>query len=152
MDGCSRSAQRRRVIAVEMQGHGRAVDMDRPMSFPTMGDDIAVLFNYLRIPKADLVGQSFGRPSAPRPPIQHRDRARRMVVISSHSARSGWNPDAQRGISQVSAVMAESLMQTATGQFSQQWPEPRRQLQVPLFAIATAVSAIKIQRAKISSE
>ena len=29
------------VIAVEMQGHGRTADTDRPMSFATMGDDIA---------------------------------------------------------------------------------------------------------------
>ena len=29
------------VIAVEMQGHGRTSDTDRPMSFTTMGDDVA---------------------------------------------------------------------------------------------------------------
>ena len=34
-------AKTRRVIAVEMQGHGRTSDTDRPMSFATMGDDIA---------------------------------------------------------------------------------------------------------------
>jgi len=35
-------AKTRRVIAVEMQGHGRTADTDRPMNFPTMGDDIGV--------------------------------------------------------------------------------------------------------------
>ena len=29
-------------------------------------------------------------------------------------------------MSQVGAAMAESMMQTPTGKFSQQWPEPRR--------------------------
>jgi pimeloyl-ACP methyl ester carboxylesterase len=29
------------VIAVEMQGHGRTANTDRPMSFTTMGDDVA---------------------------------------------------------------------------------------------------------------
>jgi pimeloyl-ACP methyl ester carboxylesterase len=43
-----------------MQGHGRTADTDRPMSFTTMGDDIAALLDYLKIPKADLVGHSFG--------------------------------------------------------------------------------------------
>src|SRR4029077_13493274 len=38
-------AKTRRVIAVEMQGHGRTADTDRPMSFTTLGDDIAVLLD-----------------------------------------------------------------------------------------------------------
>jgi surfactin synthase thioesterase subunit len=53
-------AKTRRVIAVEMQGHGRTADTDRPMSFTTLGDDIAVLLDHLEIPKADLVGHSAG--------------------------------------------------------------------------------------------
>jgi pimeloyl-ACP methyl ester carboxylesterase len=119
-------AKTRRVIAVEMQGHGRTADTDRPMSFPTMGDDIAALLDHLNTPKADLVGHSFGGASALCAAIQHRDKVRRLVVISSPSVRSGWYPDAQRGMSQVSAAMAENMMQTPTGQFSRQWPEPRR--------------------------
>ena len=65
-------AKTRRVIAVEMQGHGRTADTDRPMSFSTMGDDIVVLLDQLNIPKADLVGHSFGGASALRAAIQHR--------------------------------------------------------------------------------
>jgi pimeloyl-ACP methyl ester carboxylesterase len=119
-------AKTRRVIAVEMQGHGRTADTDRPMSFPTMGDDIAALLDQLSIPKADLVGHSFGGASALRAAIQHPDKVRRLVVISSPSARSGWYPEAQRGMSQVSAALAENLMQTPTGRFSKQWPDPQR--------------------------
>jgi pimeloyl-ACP methyl ester carboxylesterase len=58
------------VIAVEMQGHGRTADTDRPMSFTTMGDDLAVLLDHLEIPKADLVGHSFGGASAIRTAIR----------------------------------------------------------------------------------
>jgi pimeloyl-ACP methyl ester carboxylesterase len=119
-------AKTRRVIAVEMQGHGRTADTDRPMSFPTMGDDIAALLDQLNIPKADLVGHSFGGASALRAAIQHRDKVRRFVMISSPSARSGWYPEAQRGMSQVSSALAEILMQTPTGRFSKQWPDPQR--------------------------
>jgi hypothetical protein len=46
------------VIAVELQGHGRTADTDRPLSFETMGDDIAALLNQLSISKADIVGLS----------------------------------------------------------------------------------------------
>jgi pimeloyl-ACP methyl ester carboxylesterase len=119
-------AKTRRVIVVEMQGHGRTADTDRPMSFPTMGEDIAALLDHLKIPKADLVGHSFGGASVLRAAIQHPDRVRRLVVISSPSAKSGWFPEARRGMSQVSAAMAENMMQTPTGRFSQQWPDPQR--------------------------
>ena len=119
-------AKTRQVIAVEMQGHGRTADTDRPMSFTTLGDDIAALLDHLKIPKADLVGHSFGGASAIRAAIQHPDKVRRLVVISSPYARSGWYPEAQRGMSHVSAAMAENMMQTPTGKFSKQWPEPQR--------------------------
>jgi len=114
------------VIAVEMQGHGRTADTDRPMSFTTMGDDIAALLDHLKIPKADFVGHSFGGASAIRAAIQHPEEVRRLVVISSPYARSGWYPEAQRGMSQVGAAMAENMMQTPTGRFSKGWPEPKR--------------------------
>ena len=94
-------AKTRQVIAVEMQGHGRTADTDRPMSFTTMGDDIAALLDHLKIAKADLVGHSFGGASAIRAAIQHPEKVRRLVVISSPYARSGWFPEAQRGMSQV---------------------------------------------------
>jgi pimeloyl-ACP methyl ester carboxylesterase len=119
-------AKTRRVIAVEMQGHGRTADTDRPMSFATMGDDIAALLDSLQIPKTDLVGHSFGGASAIRAAIRHSHKVRRLVVISSPYARSGWYPEAQEGMSQVGAGMAENMMQTPTGKFSKQWPEPQR--------------------------
>jgi pimeloyl-ACP methyl ester carboxylesterase len=55
---------------------------------------------------------------------------RRLVVISSPHARFGWYPEAQKGMSQVGASMAENMIRTPTGKFSQQWPEPQR---FPLF-------------------
>jgi pimeloyl-ACP methyl ester carboxylesterase len=119
-------AQTRQVIAVEMQGHGRTADTNRPMTFATMGDDIAALLDYLKIPKADLVGHSFGGASAIRAAIQHPDHVRRLVVISSPHARSAWYPETQEGMSQVGASLAENMMQTPTGKFSKHWPEPQR--------------------------
>src|SRR5436190_13765723 len=82
-------AKTRQVIAVEMQGHGRTADTDRPMKLQTMGDDIAALLDHLEILKADLVGHSFGGASAIRAAIQHPQKVRRLVVISSPYTRSG---------------------------------------------------------------
>jgi pimeloyl-ACP methyl ester carboxylesterase len=44
-------AKTRRVIAVEIQGYGRTADTDRPMSFPTLGDDIAACWTISRFRK-----------------------------------------------------------------------------------------------------
>jgi pimeloyl-ACP methyl ester carboxylesterase len=47
-------------------------------------------------------------------------------VISSPYAKSGWYPEAQKGMGQVSGAMAQNMMQTPTGKFSREWPEPQR--------------------------
>src|ERR1051325_11142095 len=51
-------AQNHKVIAVDLQGHGRTADVDRPLSIQTMSDDIAALLKHLHIDKADIVGSS----------------------------------------------------------------------------------------------
>src|ERR1700681_1634120 len=53
-------AKTHKVIAVELQGHGRTADTDRPLSFESMGEDIATLLTQLSISKADIVGLSLG--------------------------------------------------------------------------------------------
>ena len=119
-------AEARQVIAVEMQGHGHTADTDRPLSFVTLGDDIAELLRYLGIEQADLVGHSFGAACAIRAAIQHPGMVRRLVVVSSPYARSGWYPEAREGMSQVGAAMAANMAQTPTGRLSQAWPHPER--------------------------
>jgi len=119
-------AKTHKVIAVELQGHGRTADSDRPLSFETMGDDIAALLNELNIAKADIVGLSLGAAVGLRTAIQHPEKVRRLVVVSSPYAKRGWHSEAQEGMGNVSAAMAENLMQTPTGIFSAQWTEPQR--------------------------
>jgi pimeloyl-ACP methyl ester carboxylesterase len=119
-------AKTHKVIAVELQGHGRTADTDRPLSFETMGDDIAALLNQLNIAKADIVGLSLGAAVGLRTAIQHPEKVRRLVVISSPYAKRGWYPEPREGMGNISAAMAENMMRTPTGQCSEQWPEPRR--------------------------
>src|SRR5713101_7656809 len=119
-------AKTHRVIAVELQGHGRTADTDRPLSFETMGDDMGALLNQLSISEADIVGLSLGAAVGLRTAIQHPEQVRRLVVISSPYAKRGWYPEAQEGMGNVSATMAENMMQTPTGKLSEQWPEPQR--------------------------
>src|SRR5215471_5270771 len=53
-------SQGHRAIAVDLQAHGRTGDIDRPMSFDAMADDIAALMKYLGVERADLMGYSIG--------------------------------------------------------------------------------------------
>jgi pimeloyl-ACP methyl ester carboxylesterase len=119
-------ATTRQVIAVEMQGHGHTADADRPISFSKLADDIGAVLDHLDIPKADIVGHSFGGATAIRVAIQSADRVRRLVVISSPHARSCWYPETREGMGRVGASMADTMMQTPTGKLSMHWPEPQR--------------------------
>src|SRR4030081_2095836 len=53
-------AERHKVIAVDLQGHGRTADIDRPIDVRLMAGDIAALMEHLRLDTADLVGYSLG--------------------------------------------------------------------------------------------
>src|SRR5229473_1432369 len=48
-------ASGRQVISVDLQGHGRTADIDRPLSFPTMADDIVALLKHLGFENADAI-------------------------------------------------------------------------------------------------
>jgi pimeloyl-ACP methyl ester carboxylesterase len=119
-------ATNRKVIAVELQGHGRTADTDRPVSFEIMGDDVAALLDVLEIASADIAGLSLGGAVALRAAIQQPAKVRKLVVISSPYAKRGWYLEARKGMGSVGAGMAEQLMQMPSGKFSVQWPEPQR--------------------------
>src|SRR4051795_3426223 len=46
-------AEGRQVIAVDLQGHGRTADIDRPLTFEQMADDTAALLKQLKIEQTD---------------------------------------------------------------------------------------------------
>jgi len=53
-------ARTRKVIAADLQGHGRTGDIDRPITYEALGDDVAALMNSLGIEKADEMGYLLG--------------------------------------------------------------------------------------------
>ena len=80
----------RKVIAVEMQGHGRTADIKRDISPENLADDVAALLDYLKIPKADILGYSLGGGAAMQCAIRHPDKVRRVIIISYAFRRDGW--------------------------------------------------------------
>ncbi len=79
----------RKVIAVEMQGHGRTADIPRDITDENLADDVAALLDHLKIPRADLIGYSMGGGVAMHCAIRHPDKVRKVVVISSMFRRDG---------------------------------------------------------------
>src|ERR1043165_5431479 len=79
----------RKVIAVELQGHGRTADIEREFSNEYLADDVAALLEYLKIPRADFIGYSMGGAVAMQCAIRHPGKVRKVVVMSSMLGRDG---------------------------------------------------------------
>src|SRR5277367_2850587 len=93
----------RKVIAVEMQGHGRTADIERDITSENLADDVAALLEKLKIPKADLIGYSMGGGVAMQCAIRHPDKVRKVVVISSMFRRDGMVKEARGAIQNLTA-------------------------------------------------
>ena len=85
----SELSKTRKVIAVEMQGHGRTADIARDMTSENLADDVAALLGHLKIPRADLIGYSMGGTVAMQCAVRHPDKVRKVVVLSSPFRRDG---------------------------------------------------------------
>jgi len=89
-------ARQRRVIAVEMQGHGRTADIDRPLRYELLADDIAALLTQIGIEQADLFGWSLGAGVALQTAIRHPERVRKLVLASVTYNSAGLSPSSSR--------------------------------------------------------
>jgi pimeloyl-ACP methyl ester carboxylesterase len=102
----------RQVIAVDLQAHGRTGDIDRPLSYDAMADDIAALIKHLGIEKADVMGYSVGGGVALRTAVRHPEVVRKLVLVSTAFRRDGWYPDVLAGMAQMGEGAAEAMKQT----------------------------------------
>ena len=93
-DWINELAKTRKVIAVEMQGHGRTADINRDITYENLSDDVAGLLDYLKIPSADIIGYSLGAGVAMQCAIRHPEKVRKVVSISAPFRRDGWVKEA----------------------------------------------------------
>ena len=102
-------AQSNQVIAVELQGHGHTADIDRPLRFELMGDDIAALVHHLGLEKVNIMGYSLGAGVALRTTIQHPELVNKLVLVSIAFKREGNYPEVLASMAQVSGAIAEYM-------------------------------------------
>jgi pimeloyl-ACP methyl ester carboxylesterase len=77
-----RLSQGRKLIALELQAHGRTGDRPAPLSFAQDADDVAALLRHLGIAKADILGFSNGGQTALEFGLRHPGMARKLILAS----------------------------------------------------------------------
>jgi pimeloyl-ACP methyl ester carboxylesterase len=105
-------AAKHKVVVVDLQGHGRTADIDRPIDHRLMADDIAALIDHLKLDKPDIVGYSLGGGVALFTAAKYPAKVRRLVAASAYIRKDAVYPEilAQQG--QVSAASMEFMKET----------------------------------------
>ena len=109
-------AQSRQVIAVELQAHGRTADIQRPLTFEAMADDVAALLPQLGLAQADVMGYSLGGGVALQLAIRHPAAMRKLVVVSAPARHDGWYPEVLADFARMGPTTAEQMKQSPLSQ------------------------------------
>jgi pimeloyl-ACP methyl ester carboxylesterase len=112
-------AERHKVIAVDLQGHGRTADIDRPIDIKLMADDIAALIDHLGLDRPDIVGYSLGGGVAFQTAAKYPAKVGRLVVVSPNLRPDSVYPEMRVQQGQVNAAAAEFMKDTPMYQLYQ---------------------------------
>ena len=85
-------AETHTVYALEFQGHGRTTDIDRPITYPGLADDVAAFMDAVELPKADVFGYSMGAAAGLKLAIRHPEKVDQLVAASVAYDAGGWQP------------------------------------------------------------
>jgi pimeloyl-ACP methyl ester carboxylesterase len=105
-------ADHRRVIAVDLHGHGRTELGNRPISLIDIGNDVAVVLDELGLAQVDVLGYSFGGGIAFRLAVQHPQKVRRLVIVSAGFSDSGFYDDIRAQQNGLTAEAAPMMKET----------------------------------------
>ena len=98
-------AKTHRVYALELQGHGRTTDIDRPITYPNLADDVAAFMDAVGLQKADVFGYSMGAGAGLQLAIRHPDKVNKLVAASGAYDTSGLQPEFKAMIPQLTVEM-----------------------------------------------
>jgi pimeloyl-ACP methyl ester carboxylesterase len=102
-------AESHKVYALELQGHGRTTDIDRPITYQNLADDVAALMDKAGLEKADVFGYSMGAVAGLQLAIRHPDKVNRLVAASVAYDAEGWQPEFKAFIPQMNVEMILKL-------------------------------------------
>lgn len=98
-------AETHKVYAIEFQGHGRTTDIDRPITYPNLADDVAAFMDAVKIEKADVFGYSMGAAAGLQLAIRHPEKVDKLAAASVAYDAEGWQPAFKAFIPQMSVEM-----------------------------------------------
>jgi pimeloyl-ACP methyl ester carboxylesterase len=107
------------VITVDLQGHGRTADIDRPIDIRLMADDIAALIDHLGLEKPDLVGYSLGGGVAFFTASKYPEKVGRLVMAAAHINSDAMPAEMRAQQAQVNSAAVESMKDTPMYQLYQ---------------------------------
>lgn len=143
-------SETRQVIAVELQAHGHTADIDRPLRYELMADDVAELIKHLGHENADILGYSLGGGVALQTAIRHPELVRKLVLVATVYARDGWYPESLVGMAAMSTeLLSGSFIQDAylgAAPWPEDWPrliDKMRQMLAEDYNWGEDVAAIK---------
>ncbi len=102
----------RQAITVDLQGHGRTADIDRPLDHRRMAEDIAALIEHLGLEKPDVLGYSMGGGVALFLAARRPELIGRAVIVSANVRRDAIYPEMLAQQAQFGGHMAEMLKGT----------------------------------------
>ncbi|PVZ05750.1 alpha/beta fold hydrolase [Actinomycetospora cinnamomea] len=89
-----RLAPSRRLIAIELQGHGRTADPEgREITLATMAGDVVGVLDHLGLARADVFGFSWGGLVALETAVRHPERVHRLVLGAVHTRADGYHAE-----------------------------------------------------------
>lgn len=98
-------AENHKVYALEFQGHGRTTDIDRPITYPNLADDVAAFMDAVGLQKADVFGYSMGAVTGLQLAIRHPEKVSKLVAASVAYDAGGWQPEFKAFIPQMNVEM-----------------------------------------------
>src|SRR5688500_13561157 len=98
-------AETHKVYALEFQGHGRTTDIDRPITYPNLADDVAAFMGAVGIKQADIFGDSMGAGAGLQLAIRHPDKVNKLIAASVAYDAEGWQPEFKAAIPQMTVEM-----------------------------------------------
>lgn len=98
-------AETHKVYAVELQGHGRTTDIDRPITYPNLADDVAAFMDAIDLKKADVFGYSMGAVAGLQLAIRHPEKVNKLAAASVGYDAEGWQPEFKAFIPQMTVEM-----------------------------------------------
>jgi len=98
---------RYRVIVMDSRGHGRSTRNDQPYSYDLMAGDVVAVMDFLKIPKAAIVGWSDGAILGLDIAMKHPERVSKLFAFAANSDPSGVADIAQSPVFNAFIARAE---------------------------------------------